>query len=98
MPEEDTPSAEMYFGAKRSHESTCTCPARRENEAAESCCRMHGGFQTSKCILNFAPASRRAAPSLAIRLIFEIAEGQVPCHSHHLRNASNQAAEDANVS
>ena len=35
MPEEETPSAEMYFGAKRSHESTCTCPARRENEAVE---------------------------------------------------------------
>lgn len=37
MPEEDTPSAEMYFGAKRSHESTLyMSPARCENEAVEN--------------------------------------------------------------
>jgi hypothetical protein len=35
MPEEEMSSAEMYFGAKRSHESTCTCPARCEKDAVE---------------------------------------------------------------
>ena len=65
MPEEDTPSAEMYFGAKRSHESTCTCSARCENEAVEKVV-LHGARRPPD-LLNFVPASRRAAPSLTHR-------------------------------
>lgn len=61
MPEEDTPSAEMYFGANRSHESTCTCPAGRENEAVEKAVLQDARRPLD--LLNFAPASRRAAPS-----------------------------------
>ena len=88
----------MYFGVKRSHESTCTCPARRENEAVEKEVLQDARRPPPnlKMLLNFAPASRRAALSLTI---FEIAErDKLLVTPITLHNASNQVAEDANVS